>query len=336
MKTLKKDLKNGVVKVMTETPDDLWHLEKLLEVGDIVTGKTFRKVSIKKGSEIVEGDREPVTLSLELEKVEYHKDSHKLRLTGPIKSGPEDRVQIGSYHTISVGLRDILSVKKLGWKKHQLERLEKAKIKPSLLLVCVLDRDEADFAELKESGIEHLASIRSRKGKDGEIEGYHSEVLEYLQRKARADVIVIAGPGFERENLKKFIDEKDPGLGKRIFLEHCHSTGKTGINEVIKRSANRILKESRIVREAEAVEILMERIQTEGLAVYGKKETKQAVDSGAVETLLVSEEKIKDFENLMDLTEKMRGSVRIISSDHEAGERFLSLGGIAGLLRFRV
>jgi protein pelota len=333
MKTLKKDLKNGVVKVMTEAPDDLWHLEKILEIGDIVTGKTFRKVSIKKGSEIVEGDREPVTLSLELEKKEYHKDSHKLRLTGPIKAGPEDRVQIGSYHTIAVGLRDSLSVKK-SWKKHHMERLEKAKTKPTLLLVCVLDREEADFAELKESGIEHLASIRSRKSKEGELEGYHSEVLGYLQKKM-SDVIVIAGPGFERENLKKHIDEKDPGLSKRIFLEHCHSTGRTGINEVIKRSANRILKESRVVRESEIVEILMERIQIEGLAVYGKKETKEAVNSGAVETLLVSEDKIKDFEGLMDLTEKMRGSVRIISSDHESGERFLHLGGIGGLLRFK-
>jgi protein pelota len=334
MKTLRKDLKNGVVKVMTESPDDLWHLEKILESGDVVTGKTFRKTAIKKGSEIVEGDREPVTLSLELEKVEYHKDSHKLRLTGPIKAGPEDRVQIGSYHTIAVGLRETLSVKK-EWKKHHLERLEKAKVKPSLLLVLVIDREEADFAELKESGIEHLASIKSRKSKNGELEGYHSDVMEYLQRK-RSDVIVIAGPGFERENLKKYIDEKDKELAKRIFLEHCHSTGRTGINEVIKRSANRILKESRIVRESEVVEILMERIQTEGLAVYGKKETKEAVNSGAVETLLISEDKIKDFESLMDLTEKMRGSVKIISSDHESGERFLHLGGIGGLLRFKV
>ena len=104
---------------------------------------------------------------------------------------------------------------------------------------------------------------------------------------------------------------------------------------MIKRSANRILKESRIAREAGLVETLMERIQSEGLAVYGKKETREAVEAGAVETLLVSEEKIKDFEPLMDLTEKMRGSVRIISPDHEAGDRFLHLGGIAGLLRFR-
>ncbi|HDD72584.1 MAG TPA: mRNA surveillance protein Pelota, partial [Candidatus Aenigmarchaeota archaeon] len=123
---------------------------------------------------------------------------------------------------------------------------------------------------------------------------------------------------------------------KKLFLEHSHATGMSGINEVIKKSANKILRDSRIAREAEIVEEFFSRIGSEGLAVYGKKETEQAVRSGAVEMLLVSEERMQEFEELMDITEKMGGRVKIISSDHESGERFLHLGGIGGLLRFRI
>jgi stalled ribosome rescue protein Dom34 len=32
----------------------------------------------------------------------------------------------------------------------------------------------------------------------------------------------------------------------------------------------------------------------------------------------------------------MRGQVAIIGSDHEMGEQFLHMGGIAGFLRFRL
>ncbi|NIO21054.1 MAG: mRNA surveillance protein Pelota, partial [Candidatus Aenigmarchaeota archaeon] len=105
---------------------------------------------------------------------------------------------------------------------------------------------------------------------------------------------------------------------------------------VIKTSANRILKDTRIARETELVEKLLQEINKDGLAVYGKKETMKAVEYGAIETLLVSEESIPDFEEIMDKVEKQGGNIRIISSDHESGEKFLNLGGIAGFLRFKI
>ncbi len=338
MQILKKDMKSEEIRIKTETPDDLWHLEKLIEPGDMVTGKTFRKTTIKRGSQIGEGDREALTLSIEVEKISYHKDTHTLRLTGPIVSGPEDKVQISSYHTISVGLNYTLTIKKTAWKKHHLERLEKAKHKPGLLLVCVLDREEADFAELRESGISHLAKIYSRKrSEDDSLDDYRKEVADYIARNhERFRAVLIAGPGFERENLAKLIKERHPELSKKIFIEHSHSTGTTGINEVIKKSASSVLRDSRISQETALVEELMSRINRDGLAVYGKEETESAVNSGAVETLLISEDKIPEFESIMDLAEKTGAKIRIISSDHEAGERFLHLGGIAGLLRFRI
>ncbi len=337
MQILRMNRKEGIAKVRTETPDDLWHLEKILEPGDFVTSRTLRKTTIKRGQEIEKGDRKPVTLTIELEKKEFHKSTHTLRLNGPIKSGPEDMVQLGSYHSLSIGINTVLTIQK-EWKSHHLERLKKARIKPSLLLICVLDREDADFAELKESGLEFLASFSSVKHKDKDtLEEYHKEITDYLEGKQKDfQAIVLAGPGFERENILKYIKEKKPELAKRIFLEHSNSTGRAGIQEVIKTSANKILKDTRIARETELVERMLQEINKDGLAVYGKRETTKAVEYGAIETLLVSEENIPDLEETMDKVEKQGGNIKIISSEHESGEKFLHLGGVGGLLRFKI
>ena len=60
---IKQDPRSGEVKVKTETLDDLWHLEKVIEEGDLLTARTLRKTTIKRGSEIREGDRVLIDLT---------------------------------------------------------------------------------------------------------------------------------------------------------------------------------------------------------------------------------------------------------------------------------
>jgi protein pelota len=50
----------------------------------------------------------------------------------------------------------------------------------------------------------------------------------------------------------------------------------------------------------------------------------------------VSEEHIKEYEQFMEQAEQLKGKIMIISTEHEAGERFLSIGGIAAFLRFKL
>ncbi len=332
MKVLVKDLKHNRMRLLVESFEDLWHLEHILEEGDIVTSKTFRKIVVKKGGTYEYGEKKPMVLSVRVEKVEFQRDSGVLRITGPIVLGPEN-IQKQAYHTLQIDVNSMLTIEKRRWKSYQLDRIEKARAKKPDLFVCVLDREGADFAVVKESGIEMRASIRNYDKEN--MEGYYREILSYIKRQD-FEILILAGPGFERENLLKFIQENERDLTKKIILEHSSSTSINGIQEVVKKSANRILKETRIAKESEYVNEILKRIKTEGLVVYGKKETEKAVKLGAVETLFVSQEKIRDFEEIMEEQERQRGKIVIIGSDHELGEQFLHLGGIAGFLRFRV
>jgi stalled ribosome rescue protein Dom34 len=47
---------------------------------------------------------------------------------------------------------------------------------------------------------------------------------------------------------------------------------------------------------------------------------------------LISDSKIREYEEVLDLADKMRVEIMVISSQHDAGEKLLGLGGIAALL----
>jgi protein pelota len=336
MRIVFRDMKEGVLKIKIETPEDVWHLSKIIEAGNLVRGRTKRKTSIKRGREVIEGDARPVTLTIEVEKVAFQQDMGKLRLLGKIMEGPDD-IQMASYHTLQVEPGQAVTVTK-AWKKHELERLESAAKPSPRVFICMIDRDGAKFYRLLPSGPESAGEIKfQRSGRPGEEEnrdGYYNKILETLRE--REEAIMIAGPGFERENLYKFIKSKGPETAKRAILEHAHDTEITGVTEVLKKSADAVLARHRVSQETGWVETFLEEIRKDGLAVYGPEETEEALHVGAASTLMVSEEKISVYEKLLEQAEKTGAEIRIISSTHEAGEVFLGMGGVGGLLRYKL
>lgn len=89
------------------------------------------------------------------------------------------------------------------------------------------------------------------------------------------------------------------------------------------RNVNEVLE--RLARDPETV-------------VYGREEVLDAINMGAVEKLLVLDRVVsrEDIEGYLDIVESMGGSVVLISSEHEGGKQLESLGGLAGILRFRI
>src|SRR5439155_275123 len=79
-------------------------------------------------------------------------------------------------------------------------------------------------------------------------------------------------------------------------------------------------------------------LATNGPRAYGPAEVAEAVDAGAVETLLVSDAVVRNpgIEDLMRSAESARGAVVLVSRHHEAGQKLEALGGIAALLRFPI
>ena len=327
------DLKHNTVKLTPESPDDLWLLSDLITPGALVKAKTVRSAEVRRGEEKLKTGKRPMTLKIKVEKIEL---GETLRLGGKIVEGPEDVSH--AWHTLDVAPNTFLRVEKQ-WKKWEIDKIRAAAKPAEAVHVALIDETEYDLYLVKERK-RHLLRIlgpghSKKEGKSRKPE-YFGEIIGDLKRRD-IEHLVVAGPGFIKDELAKEIKEKEPEIAKKVVIEGASHTGDLGFNEVIKRKVlERITKQSRISEETAAVEKFLEEMGKEGKMTYGSDEVKKAAEAGAVETLLISDKKVRESEELMDMVDRTKGNVMIISSEHPAGERFLAMGGIAALLRYKL
>jgi protein pelota len=349
MRILYKDLKKLHFRIKIDSTEDLWYLTYILEKGDSVKSKTFRKIKIGKENESIV--KKPVFLSLNIERVELHKFANVLRVSGIISQGPDD-VPRGSYHTINLETGSEFELTKPSIYSYQIEKLEEAsKEAKTKILICVHDREEASFADLKHSGYELLAKISGNVQKKAEsstnIKDFYDEIknliMEYDKRN-NYDHIIIASPSFWKEYLMKKIVE--PPLKSKIILATCSDTGSAGIIEVINRpEVSQALAKERAAREIKLVEDLLSKISKKGAFTYGLEETGSAAEAGAVQSLLLTDGLIQakrqdntfeQLDRIMKKVDRLNGEIHIITSEHTGGKKLDGLGGIGALLRYKL
>jgi len=341
MKIIHIDRKTGEIKIQADTLDDLWHLEKVVNPGDDAEAKSWRtyKVGTKE-------EKKAVTIKVRVERVEFAKSANRLRLLGTIVSGhPEEYVQLGKHHTIEVGPGSKAKITKK-WKKHEIDRLKQAEkdTKKPRVNIIVLDEEKALLATVRPYGVDYGAEIESaarKKGEDFEQREreYFGKLMAEVERKP--EHFIIAGPGFTKDNLKKFIQQRNPELLKRITFESCSYAERNGVNELLKKGiVEKVAGEARYEHEEKLMESLMGEIHKDsGKAVYGIAEVKKAVELGAVEKLFVLDEFLRttaDVEGMIDAAEKAGAEIVIFSSEGDAGLKLKGFGKIAGLLRWRI
>lgn len=338
MRILKKDLKKGIVKLVPETIEDLYILEKILRPGDVIAGKTLRSMTIMRGDQVIKGEKKWISVRLKVENVKLSEHANELRVKGKIIEAPED-VEL-AYHTFEIKLGREVEIERK-WKEYEIEKLKELKIKRPKIVICVLDDEECDITILNGS-LKQAGKVRGVRGKryDNNIEDKRKQYFESVAKRLEeieCERIVIAGPGFAKDELAKLIKERHPELMKKIVIDSVAHTGEAGINEVFRRGiVDRVVKDSLLAKETKLVEKFLERLAKDELVVYGLEETKKALEVGAVDTLLISDVMLRDNEALLELAEKIGAKIKIISSNHDAGKRFLGLGGIGGFLRFKI
>jgi len=131
LKIIEFDPEREVAKLRIDDPLDLWHMQNILEAGDFVTTKTLRTIFIQKEEGKEKGEKKFVTLKIKVEKIEFDKYKNRLRIAGKIIEAPKE-VPKGSYHTIEAGIGSFLTIEKEEWKKEQIERMKRAKIRMSV------------------------------------------------------------------------------------------------------------------------------------------------------------------------------------------------------------
>lgn len=346
MKVIHKELDKGIIKLRVDNADDIWHLSHIIESGDLLYGKTYRK-EMKKNDKIRSEklERVPVNLEIKVEKIEFSKDVMRLRVTGVITQGEE----AGSYHTFNIEENSIITITKI-WKNHQLERLERAikdTLTPKVLIVCIEEGD-ADFGIITQYGVDFPLSVSKSIAGKHEISSRDKDKREFFGETANKIIefkqkynlknIIVAGPGFYKDEFMNYVNEFQSDITANIITENVSTGGRAGIYECIKRGmVEKAQKDLRISLETNVVEILFQAIiKNEG--VYGIKAIEKALEFGAVDKLLIVDKFLKDieFENVTEKSRDQRATVFVISSEHDAGKKLEGIGGIGATLRFKI
>ncbi len=321
-------------KLQPQSVEDLWLLTKIIGEGDLVEGNSFRRFKTDK-LRAESGEKKPVRVKLKVESVEFSENANKLRLTGVIVSGhPEEFVQVGEHHTLDVDEGDNIEIEK-DFNLYELKMLKESKKKSIKIIIILIDESEARFYEVGLEGVRFMFDIENHANKR-DLKNFQEQKNEFLKEivnSIKTNELVIAGPGFMKSELKKMVEVK-------AWVENASTTEITGVYELIKKGVlNKVFGELKIEKEFEALEEFKKSIgKDDGLSCYGLSEVKSAVETNAVEKILVIDDLLRknnEVENIVKKAEDKGAEAIIFDSSDDAGSEFKSIQ-IAAMLRFKI
>lgn len=358
MKILTLDYNHGIIEFIPETSGDLYAIYRILKPGDLLRAETSRR--IRRNDEFGRadtGERVKMTLEIEVEEFAFGGFGDTLRVKGIIVAGNEDLISLGSYHTIALSTMEKARLTKNEWNASEKQIIEEAKEDSmrSQILIVTLDEGTACIALVTPFQVKIITEVSSaitRKFSDtkqhsttkGNFFKEAHQIIKDTTDQYEPEVIIVAGPGFTAEEFLDFVKKRDQSLLEIIQHVHAHTGGKVGLHEVLSRKLpEKIAKKQRVVFETQLLEEFYRRIGKEtDTATYGVDSVKKAIQMGAVETLMISDDMLQvlDIEKralideLVEETKQKGGKTVFMSIMHETGEKLSELGGVAALLRF--
>jgi protein pelota len=329
---------HGEVRLFAESVDDLWHLSHLIRPGDLVFATTFRSVELAQDKIRPEKpEKKPVRLGIRVEGVAFHQYSNRLRISGVIQHGVDE----GSHHTINLDAGSELSVIKT-WHQVDLDRIERA-VKASTagaVHILSIEEGEAELYRIRQFGPEIVTTVvqGSSKGSDPGGRANLLERVAALVGEVTGNV-VIAGPGFVKDEVAKYLREKIPDLSDRCITVETKRSGRGAVTEALGKGVlEKITGDLQLKREAELLDTFLERMGKGEPVAYGRAEVEEAVSAGAAEQVLVIDDMVRNrnIADLLERAERTRSRVTVFSSLFDPGAQLLALGGIAAILRYRM
>jgi len=149
--------------------------------------------------------------------------------------------------------------------------------------------------------------------------------------------VLIGGPGPTKDEFLEKGNLETEIKNKVIGVLDIGYTGEQGILELLEKAKD-ILAEAEITKERNLVSKFLGHLgKDDGLAIYGVEEVRNALNQGAVEITMLSEdssdELIEEFEKLV---QDAGSKLEIISLETREGQQIKNLSGAAAILRYKL
>lgn len=368
MKLIHKDIDKGgqgVVTLIPDEPEDMWHAYNLISEGDSVRSSTIRKVQSESSTGSSTSARIRTVLTITVENIDYDTQACMLRLKG--RNIEENQyVKMGAYHTIDLELNRKFTLRKQEWDSVSLERIDTAcdPAKSADVAAVVMQEGLAYICLITSSMTLVRAKIdvnipRKRKGfaqqHEKGLTKFYEQVMTAILRHVDFDIVkcvLIGSPGFVRDQFFEYMFQMAVKTDNKLLLEnkskfmlvHTSSGFKHSLKEVLQDpSVVNKISDTKAAGEVKVLENFYTTLQCEpAKAFYGKKHIEKANEAQAIETLLISDKLFrcedvklrKEYVYIVDTVKESGGDVKIFSSMHVSGEQLDQLTGIAAILRF--
>lgn len=230
--------------------------------------------------------------------------------------------------------------------------------------ICVV----TEFRTVLKQRVEHSIPKKKSGSKDMDsgTKAYYDKTLSTLLRAVDFEPkdgngqrsLLLASPGFVATEFRKYIqdegqrrtDKKLMAIARDALVVHSSSGHVHALNEVLKSpEVQGRMKDTKYGSETKLMDEFFKRLRLDdGRAWYGVKPVERAVNEGAVGpgggTLLINNSLFRNMDvatrrryvALVDKVKEAGGDARVLSSDHESGQRLDALGGIAAILTYPI
>lgn len=339
MKVIRFNDSTGQLKLVPGSFEDLYLLARVIGAGDRAIASTYRRFRPSEGDE---GEQKEVVIELSVEKVEVDKNAQKLRLMGKILSGkPVEYVKLSSYHTMNIGSGDTLTIVKDEWKGYVLSMIKKAVAdsKKPRLGVVAMDDEKATFAYVRGYGIDVVTEIYSKLSKRMKERDYESATNAYFDEIIKkmgsmpVDIVVVAGPGFMKENMKRYMEAKRIAIDKKLVYTSASDAERSGIREAIQsESVSRLLENEKVKKEFELLNLFLSGLNV-GSSFIGVDKINEALAGYQVGTILVNDSALNDqrIKETLDVAYRQKVEIEVFNSEDDAGTQLKNFKDIAAI-----
>lgn len=364
-----EDLGEDSVQLMPTDPEDMWHANNLIAPDDVVRAHAIRKVAKASTTGSSATERVHTDLTITVTSTFFDPAASSLHVSGRVATD-NAFVSRGQYHTLDLELnRPFTLWKKHGWDSVAVQTLRDALnqdrdgaiaavvMHEGMANICLITEYQTLVKSRVQSTLPGKASASSKDGKG--MRRFFEKTLATLLRAidfSQPRPLLIASPGHIANNFRQYVldegarlaDKKLLALARNAIVTHASSGNVYSLNEILKsKEVLGLMKERKSASETKYLDELGERLRKDdGRAWYGIRPVDRAVMEGAVGrgggVLLVNNDLFrsqdiatrKRYVAMVDKVKEDGGDARVLSSDHESGQRLGSLGGIAAILTY--
>ncbi|GIL62954.1 hypothetical protein Vafri_17101 [Volvox africanus] len=353
----------GYVKLLPEEAEDMWHVYNLAREGDHITATTFRKVQVDKGTG-ADSERLKLKLTLQVETIEFDAEAGVIRIKGRNLTESE-HIKLGAYHSLELEQGRAFTLFKAVWDALDIERVRQATdvtlsadlaavlITEGLANVCLVGGSTTLVRARVEANLPRKrgAALGFDKAWNRFLEHVFNAVVRHVDFSV-VKCLVIAGPGFAKDQFKDYMDAEAVRREVRPLVENKDKVVLASASTAYKHSLKEVLscpgiaariKDTKAAREVAALQDFFDLLSTDSSrAFYGPGHVFAAAELGAIQVLLISDslfrinhvEKRRKYADLVEGVREAGGEALIFSAMHISGEQLSQLSGIAAILRF--